>query len=43
MKPQPVAMTLYRFIDGSGTNQGYKKTQEASQQISRPAEEDELV
>jgi hypothetical protein len=29
MKPQPVSMTLYPFIDGSGANQGDKKTQEA--------------
>jgi hypothetical protein len=43
MKSQPVAMTLDRFINGSGTNEGYQKTQEASQQISQPAEEDALA
>jgi hypothetical protein len=43
MKSQPVAMTLDRFKDGSGTNEGYQKTQEASQQISQPAEEDALA
>jgi hypothetical protein len=42
MKSQPVAMTLYRFIDGSGANESYHKTEEASQQISQPAEEDAL-
>jgi hypothetical protein len=43
MKPEPVAMTVYPFIDGSGANQSYQKTQEASQQISQPAEEDDLA
>jgi hypothetical protein len=31
MKSQPVTMTLYPFIDGSGANESDKKTQEASQ------------
>jgi hypothetical protein len=42
MKSQPVAMTLYPFVDGSGANESYQKTEEASQQIPQPAEEDEF-
>jgi hypothetical protein len=29
MKSQAVTMTLYRFIDGSGANKSYQKTEEA--------------